>query len=119
MTEHQAALIAALKSDESSVLPVRTSRGTEIGHLMPVTVKCSDDPGVIERICRWREQHKGAFLTVAGPAPENTRRYLEDVALPDPARALFLIVDLVLVRMKLDEPAFRRRYSPATQSMPS
>jgi RimJ/RimL family protein N-acetyltransferase len=96
MTEHQAALIAALKSGGAlpSLLPVRTSCGTAIGHLMPVTVERAADPGVVERICRWRDLHKGAFLTVVGADPKNTRRYLEDVSLPDPARILFLVADL-------------------------
>jgi RimJ/RimL family protein N-acetyltransferase len=93
MTEHQAALIAALKSD-GPALPVRTSGGTHIGYLMPITARRAADRGVIERICRWRERHKGAFLTIVAPDPENTRRYLEDLALSGPARILFLIADL-------------------------
>ena len=96
LTNHQAALIAALKSEgsPSSALPVRTNCGTAIGYLMPLTVKRAADPCVIERICHWRDLHKGAFLTVVEPDPENTRRYLEEVSLSDPARILFLVVDL-------------------------
>jgi RimJ/RimL family protein N-acetyltransferase len=94
LTEQQAARIAAAKSAGSSALPIRTNRGTAIGHLVPVTAQRAADPGVIERICRWRDLNKGAFLTVVEADLANTRRYLQDISLPDPARILFLIADL-------------------------
>lgn len=88
--------MAALKTAGSDApLPVPgTDPPSQIGWLVPVSQRRAQDPEVIQHICRWRSEHRTAFLTVFEPSLETTRSYLTNISLPDPGRILFVITGI-------------------------
>lgn len=80
-----------VKQDRTHVrIPVSDDRGSEIGHLEPLTVRHLGDPALVETFVRWRNQNLSGYLDQRPVTVSGTEAWLRETVC-SPLRLAFLI----------------------------
>lgn len=74
-------------------LPVFNAERVQIGELVPVGRWMLDDHDKIAAMASWRQRAMRMFLTQFNSTAEGTANYLRKLAVPEPDRLLFLLLD--------------------------
>jgi RimJ/RimL family protein N-acetyltransferase len=93
----QGAIVRLLKRLEPTsrrTLPILDEGHRPMGALRPLDVETPADAAIVLALTTWRKLYARNFMTQFEPTPERTRRWLEEVVLPDDRRLLFLLMDL-------------------------
>ena len=83
-------LAAIIRGDEPLAIPVR-NRGKVIATLRPLTRAALADAALLEKLARWRNEHREWFLSQFEAKAADTRQWLEQTVLTDDTRLIFLI----------------------------
>jgi hypothetical protein len=70
---------------------VHDNLGRIIGAVRAIDFEVGNDLAVLDQMTRWRKTNASNFFTQFVPTIERTRRWINDVILPDPTRILFLV----------------------------
>lgn len=74
-------------------LEFRLSNGKTLGSFSPVTIKTISDETIIKKLTDWREIHKKCFFTQFDSTTARTKKWLQEIIVPDDSKILFIIHD--------------------------
>ena len=78
-------------SEDRYEIPIVDAKNNTRGYLTPVTDKSLDENHVILKLTEWRRENNQFFQTRFDPTTERTKKWLNNVVLPNDKMILFLV----------------------------